>query len=53
METEQRYVVSYLNRKGLKLPQVVAELASVHQEKAATKTASITDYTSSGYIVSI
>jgi hypothetical protein len=32
MEIEQRYVVSYLHRKGMKLPAIVAELAAVSQE---------------------
>jgi hypothetical protein len=34
MEIEQRYVVSYLYRKGMKLPAIVAELAGVHHEDA-------------------
>jgi hypothetical protein len=29
MEVEQRYMVSYLHRKGIKLPAIVAELAAV------------------------
>jgi hypothetical protein len=32
MEIEQRYVVSYLHRKGMLLPAIVAELAAVDQE---------------------
>jgi hypothetical protein len=32
MEIEQRYVVSYLHRKGRKLPAIVAELAAVYHE---------------------
>jgi transposase len=34
MEIEERYVVSYLHRKGMKLPAIVAELAAVHHENA-------------------
>jgi hypothetical protein len=34
METEQRYVVSYLHRKGMKLPAIVAELVAVYHEDA-------------------
>jgi hypothetical protein len=34
MEIEQRYVVSSLNRKGMKLPAIVAELAAVYHEDA-------------------
>jgi hypothetical protein len=34
MEIEQRYVMSYLDRKGKKLPAVVAELAAVDHEDA-------------------
>jgi hypothetical protein len=34
MEIGQRYVVSYLHRKGMKLPVIVAELAAVHREDA-------------------
>jgi hypothetical protein len=34
MEIEQRYVVSYLHRNGMKLPEIVAELASVYREEA-------------------
>jgi hypothetical protein len=34
MEIEQRYVVSYLHRKGMKLPAIVAELAPVCQKDA-------------------
>jgi hypothetical protein len=32
MEIEQRYVVSYLHRKGVKRPAVIAELAAVYHE---------------------
>jgi hypothetical protein len=32
MEIEQRYVVSYLHRKGMKLPAIVAERAAVYHE---------------------
>jgi hypothetical protein len=32
MEIEQKYVVSYLHRKGMKLPAIVAELAVVYHE---------------------
>jgi hypothetical protein len=32
METEQRYVVGYLHRKGMKLPAIVAKLAAVSHE---------------------
>jgi hypothetical protein len=31
---EQMYVVSYLHRKGMKLPAIVAELAVVYHENA-------------------
>jgi hypothetical protein len=34
MEIEQRYVVSYLHRKGMKLPAIVAEPAAVCHEDA-------------------
>jgi hypothetical protein len=34
MEIEQRYVVSYLHRKGMKLLAIVAELAAVYHEDA-------------------
>jgi hypothetical protein len=34
LETEQRYVVSYLHRKGMKLPAVIAELAAVYHGDA-------------------
>jgi hypothetical protein len=34
MEIDQRYVVSYLHRKGMKLPAIVAELAAVYREDA-------------------
>jgi hypothetical protein len=30
MDIEQRCVVSYLHRKGMKLPGIVAELAAVY-----------------------
>jgi hypothetical protein len=32
MEIEQSYVVSYLHRKGMGLPAIVAELAAVYHE---------------------
>jgi hypothetical protein len=34
MEIEQRCVVSYIHRKGMKLPAVVVELAAVYHEDA-------------------
>jgi hypothetical protein len=34
MEIEQRYVVSCLHRKDVKLPEIVAELASVYHQEA-------------------
>jgi hypothetical protein len=34
MEIEQRYVVSYLHRKGMKLSAIVAELSAVYHEDA-------------------
>jgi hypothetical protein len=34
MEIGQRYMVSYLHRKGMKLPAVIAELAAVSHEDA-------------------
>jgi hypothetical protein len=37
MEIEQRYVMNYLHRKGMKLPVTVAELAAVYQEDAFDK----------------
>jgi hypothetical protein len=37
METEQRYVVSYLHRKRMKLPAIVVELAAVCHEDASDK----------------
>jgi hypothetical protein len=33
-KNEQRYVASYLHRKGMKLPAIVAELAPVYHEDA-------------------
>jgi hypothetical protein len=30
MEIEQRYLVSYLHRKGMKLPAIIAERAAVY-----------------------
>jgi hypothetical protein len=32
MEIEQRYVVTYLYRKGMKLPVIVTEIAAVDYE---------------------
>jgi hypothetical protein len=34
MEIEQLYVLSYLYRKKMKLPAIIAELAAVHHEDA-------------------
>jgi hypothetical protein len=34
MEIEQRSVMNYLHRKGMKLPTIVAELAAVYHEDA-------------------
>jgi hypothetical protein len=34
MEIEQRYVVSYLHRKGMKLPPIIAEPAPIDHEDA-------------------
>jgi hypothetical protein len=34
MEIEQRYVVSFLRGKGMKLPAIVAELVEVYHEDA-------------------
>jgi hypothetical protein len=34
MEIEQRYMVSYLHRKGMKLPAIVAGSAAVYPEDA-------------------
>jgi hypothetical protein len=34
MEIEQRYMVSYLHRKEMRLPAIVAELAAVYHEDA-------------------
>jgi hypothetical protein len=34
IEIRQRYVVSDLHRRGMKLPEIVAELASVYREEA-------------------
>jgi hypothetical protein len=34
MEVERRYVVSYLHRKGMKLPAIVAELVAVYHKDA-------------------
>jgi hypothetical protein len=34
MEIQQRYVVSYLHPKGMKLPAIVAELAAVYHGNA-------------------
>jgi transposase len=31
-ESEQRYVLIYLHRKGMKLPAIIAELAAVNHE---------------------
>jgi hypothetical protein len=38
MAIEQRYVVSYLRRKGMKLPAIVAELAAVCHKDAFDET---------------
>jgi hypothetical protein len=35
IEIERRYVVSYLHRKGMKLPGIVAELAAASHENRA------------------
>jgi hypothetical protein len=37
VEIEQRYVVSCVRRKGMKLPAIVAELAAVYHEDAFDK----------------
>jgi hypothetical protein len=37
MEIEQRYVMSYLHCKGMKLPAIVAELAKVYHKNAFNK----------------
>jgi hypothetical protein len=37
MEIDERYAVSYLHRKGMKLPATVAELVSVYHEDAFDK----------------
>jgi hypothetical protein len=37
MEIEQRYMMSYFHRKGIKLPEIVSELASVYREEASTE----------------
>jgi hypothetical protein len=34
MEIEQRYVMSSLHRKGMKLPAIAAELATVYHKDA-------------------
>jgi hypothetical protein len=34
MEIEQKDVVSYLHRKGMKLPAIVTEPAAVHHDDA-------------------
>jgi hypothetical protein len=34
MEIEQRYIVSSLHSKGMKLPTIVAELAAIYHEDA-------------------
>jgi hypothetical protein len=33
MEIEQKYLVNYIHRKGMKLPEIVAEMASVYHEE--------------------
>jgi hypothetical protein len=38
MEIQQRYMVSYLHRKGMKLPAIIAELQSI-TKMHSTKTA--------------
>jgi hypothetical protein len=38
IEIKQRYVVSYLHRKGMKLPAIVARLAAVDHKDAFDKT---------------
>jgi hypothetical protein len=38
LEIEQRYIVDYLHRKGMKLPAVVAELAAVYPKMHSMKT---------------
>jgi hypothetical protein len=37
IEIEQGYLVSYLHRKRLNLPAIVAELAAVRHENASDK----------------
>jgi hypothetical protein len=37
MEIEQRYVVSYLHRQGMKLPAIDAEIAAVYHEDTFDK----------------
>jgi hypothetical protein len=37
MEIEQRYMGSYLHRKGMKLPAIVAALAVVYHEDIFNK----------------
>jgi hypothetical protein len=34
MEIDQRHMVSYLHRKGMKMPAIAAELATVYHEDA-------------------
>jgi hypothetical protein len=34
MEIEDRYLVSYLHRKEMKLPAIIAELAALYHEDA-------------------
>jgi hypothetical protein len=34
IEIDERYVVTYLHRKGMKLPAIIAELAAVYHEDA-------------------
>jgi hypothetical protein len=38
MKIEQRYVVSFLHSKGMKLPAIVTELAAVYRENAFDET---------------
>jgi hypothetical protein len=51
MEFEQKYVMSYLHRKGMKFPEIGAVLASVYHEEAFDANRLHVGYTSLSYIV--
>jgi hypothetical protein len=53
MEVKQRSVVTYLHRKGMKLPAIVAERAAVYHEDAFDEIIVNIGYMRVSYIVPI